>query len=102
MSRHAVSKNGYGICGELLRTSPQLPQPRRRLNGINNVYPDHSESKTPFPAEHYLLDTRLLMGGTNANGLITVQGRSRSRDPGLKNSRPCTKSRSRRSSSVRP
>ena len=65
MSRHTVSKNGYGICGELLRTSPQLPQPRRRLNGINNVYPDHSESKTPFPAEHYLLDTRLLMGGTH-------------------------------------
>ena len=37
-SHSALSGNNYGICGELLRTSPQLPQPRRRRNEINSSY----------------------------------------------------------------
>ena len=64
----AVSGNGYGICGKLPRlrrsTFQQIPQPRRRRDEIKNSYPDRAESKIPFPAEHYLLDTSLLMGGT--------------------------------------
>ena len=65
-SRPAISGNGYGICGGLLRTSPQIPQPRLRRDEVNNSYPDRAESKIPFPAEHYPLDTSLLMGGTYA------------------------------------
>ena len=63
-SRPAISGNGYGICGKMLRIFQQFPQPRRRRDEIYNAYPDRAESKIPFPAEHYLLDTSLLMGGS--------------------------------------
>jgi hypothetical protein len=67
-SRPAISGNGYGICGKLSRlrrsTFQQIPQPRRRRDEIYNAFPDRAESKIPFPGEHYLLDTSLLMGGT--------------------------------------
>jgi len=63
-SRPTISGNGYGIYEELLRTSPLIPQPRRRRKEIDNAFPDRAESKIPFPGEHYLLDTSLLMGGT--------------------------------------
>jgi hypothetical protein len=61
----AFSGNGYGICGEPLRISPQLPQPRRRRDEVNNLFPDCAGTPDPSPGKHYLLDTRLLMGGTH-------------------------------------
>ena len=61
----AVSGNGYGICGKLLRIFQQIPQPRRRRDEVNNAYLDRAGSQLPFPAEHYPLDTSLLMGGSS-------------------------------------
>ena len=61
----AFSGIGYGICGELALTSPQLPQPRRRRNEINSLFPDHVGSPGPAPGKRYLLDNYLLMGGTH-------------------------------------
>ena len=61
----AFSGSGYGICGELLHTSPQLPQPRRRRDEIRNLIPVYGEPPGPAPGEHYLLDNYLLMGGTH-------------------------------------
>jgi hypothetical protein len=73
----AFSGNGYGICGEPLRISPQLPQPRRRRDEVNNLFPDCAGTPGPSPGKHYLLDTRLLMGGTyaaGANSQVRVPG----------------------------
>ncbi len=60
----ALTGNGYGICGELLRTSPQLPQPRRR-NEIKKLSPVYAEPPGPARGKRCPLDTRLLMGGTH-------------------------------------
>ena len=63
--RLGVTGKGYGICGEPFRISPQLPQPRRRRDEANNLFPDCAGTPDPAPGKHYLLDTRLLMGGTH-------------------------------------
>ena len=65
MSDPAVTGNGYGICGKLLRTFQQLPQPRRRRDGIKNSIRDHAGPPGPFSGKLCLLDTRLLMGGAD-------------------------------------
>ena len=64
-SHHAVTGQGCGICGKLLRTFQQLPQPRRRIDEINSSFPDQAGPSGPAPGKRCLLDTRLLMGGTS-------------------------------------
>ena len=64
-SHHDVTGRGYGICGELLRTSPQLPQPRRRRSDeIEKSMTLGSGAPRTRLGKRYLLDTCLLMGGT--------------------------------------
>ena len=65
-SHHDVTGRGYGICGELLRTSPQLPQPRRRRSDeIEKSITLGSGAPRTRLGKRYLLDTCLLMGGTH-------------------------------------
>jgi len=64
-THHAAMGQGCGTCEKLLRTFQQLPQPRRRLDEINNASPDQAGPSDPAPGKRCLLDTRLLMGGTN-------------------------------------
>ncbi len=72
-SHRDVTGRGYGICGELLRTSPQLPQPRRRrLDEIKNTVIQTSGARGTRLGKLYLLDTGLLMGGTHVVPLWLV------------------------------
>ena len=79
----AFSGIGYGTRGELLRTSPRLPQPRRRPNEINRLFPDHVGLPGPAQGKRYLLDTRLLMGGSS----YSVAPRRTQRPIGIGNGR---------------
>ena len=63
-SHRADTATGYGLCGKLLRTFQQIPQPRRRRDGITSSSlrfdgPSHPVQGKPCP-----LDKELLMGGT--------------------------------------
>ena len=55
---------GHGICGKLLRTFQQIPQPRRRRDGMTSGLFRIGGPSHPVLAKPCLLDTRLLMGGT--------------------------------------
>jgi len=67
-SHHVATKEGYGTCGKLLRTFQQIPQPRRRrLDEIRNLTIQISGAAGTRPGKRYLLDTGLLMGGTDQN-----------------------------------
>ena len=63
-SHRADITTGYGICGKLLRTFQQIPQPRRRRDGITNGSLRFDGPSHPVLAKPCPLDTRLLMGGT--------------------------------------
>ena len=74
-SHHDVTGRGYGICGELLRTSPQLPQPRRRRSDeIEKSMTLGSGAPRTRLGKRYLLDTCLLMGGTHAGRVNSTRG----------------------------
>ena len=66
MIPHRVAmRHGYGICGKLLRTFQQIPQPRRRRRDeIENSMIRTSGAGATRLGKLYLLDTGLLMGGT--------------------------------------
>jgi len=67
-SHHAFMGQGCGFCGKLSRlrraTVQQTPQPRRRLGEINNSEIHRSGARGTRLGKLYLLDTGLLMGGT--------------------------------------
>jgi len=63
-SHHDVTGRGYGICGKLLRTFQQIPQPRR-LDEIKKSVTKRSGAGGTRSGKLYLLDTGLLMGGTH-------------------------------------
>jgi len=62
-----VTGRGCGICGKLLRTFQQIPQPRRRLDEIKKSVLQTSGARGTRSGKLYLLDTGLLMGGTHAS-----------------------------------
>ena len=64
-SHHAATGQADGICGKLLRTFQQLPQPRRRLDEINNSAIQRSGARGTRLGKLYLLDRCLPMGGTD-------------------------------------
>ena len=61
-----VTGRGCGICGKLLLTFQQIPQPRRRLDEIKKSVLQTSGARGTRSGKLYLLDTGLLMGGTHA------------------------------------
>ena len=63
---HARTATGNGICGKLLRTFQQIPQPRRRRDGITSGSLRFDGPSHPVLAKPCRLDTELLMGGTFA------------------------------------
>jgi hypothetical protein len=65
ISHQGAMRHGYGICGKLLRTFQQIPQPRRRRRDEtkNSVIQTAGAGATGLE-KLYLLDTGLLMGGS--------------------------------------
>ena len=66
VSPHQVgTATGCGFCGKLLRIFQQIPQPRRRRDGIENSPFHFSGPSHPALAKPCQLDKNLLMGGTD-------------------------------------
>ncbi len=63
-SHRADFATGHGICGKLLRTFQQIPQPRRRRDGITSSHIPFGGPSHPVLGKPYSLDRELLMGGT--------------------------------------
>jgi hypothetical protein len=63
-SHRADIATGYGLCGKLLRTFQQIPQPRRRRDAITSRFPRFGGPSHPVLGKLCPLDKELLMGGT--------------------------------------
>ncbi len=67
-SHHGVTGKGYGIYGKLSRLRraifQQIPQPRRRRDGIENPPSFLNGLAHPVLAKPCRFDKNLLMGGT--------------------------------------
>ena len=68
-SHHVATRQGYGICGKLLRTFQQIPQPRR-LDEVRNSMIQRSGAAGTRPGKLYPLDTGLLMDEINAISVL--------------------------------